>query len=407
MSRIARHTTLHCDYHVLRDSSPARPSHRTLCSFLGNALAILFCGLPGCIGGCNNPFGQFSFEHKDVKYHSTDQFDPETESRLEILEAPLTFVDPTGRKWTAPAGTLTDGASVPRWALPIVGRPDNKYVFRAAVVHDAYCQTSSKCTSQLRSRPCEETHRMFFNGCLASGAKRFDATMWWAAVRLGGPKWKDDGTIIENNLSSVSYTCLELILKANRAGNDPLPPDEIEGRIAKWEDIAEEVNRHEIQSLASLKRGDLDLSEQSLDHARRILDSNSALDRSSEPLFYALRGYLLKNYAMVMRDRNDYKKSSALLSEATHAFEHVLNSNQNDPNALNGMGSVGIVSADLDRLQGNFQSGREKLDRAEEYIQHALKIAPDYGFAKADLVVVSDLRKLIDKNLMNANKSTP
>src|SRR5260370_41675122 len=52
------------------------------------------------------------------------------------LEQPFGYIDPSGTRWQAERGLVTDGASIP-WALwSIVGGPFEGEYRRAAVIHD-------------------------------------------------------------------------------------------------------------------------------------------------------------------------------------------------------------------------------------------------------------------------------
>src|SRR4029077_19182020 len=62
-----------------------------------------------------------------------------TEDRnMEILREFL-FTDPSSTKWIAPAGSVVDGASIPRALWTIVGSPYTGDYRRASVVHDVAC----------------------------------------------------------------------------------------------------------------------------------------------------------------------------------------------------------------------------------------------------------------------------
>ena len=64
------------------------------------------------------------------------------ESQLKALDQPLVFTQADGTVWTAPKGTLTDGASIPDAALSLIGdRFDPRYL-NAAIVHDCLLYTS-------------------------------------------------------------------------------------------------------------------------------------------------------------------------------------------------------------------------------------------------------------------------
>lgn len=97
------------------------------------------------------------------------------------LGADFGFVDSKGRGWQAAKGLLTDGASIPPWAQKIVGEPFEESYIKAAVIHDHYCNR--------RVRSWRETHRVFYEGLLASGVSKSKAGIMYYAVLIGGPKW--------------------------------------------------------------------------------------------------------------------------------------------------------------------------------------------------------------------------
>lgn len=126
---------------------------------------------------------------------------------FELVDEKLVFVDAAGVEWLAPKGSLTDGVSVPRIALSLSdGRFGKKYL-KAAVVHDAYCQSDNEERNpvQYRTKPWRAVHRMFREACIAGGTSRLRANIMFAAVWLGGPRWGDP----ERNLSLISDDTLE------------------------------------------------------------------------------------------------------------------------------------------------------------------------------------------------------
>lgn len=89
----------------------------------------------------------------------------------------LVYRDEDGIEYRAPAGTLTDFASVPRplWSLfPKIGKHT-----RAAVLHDHLCET--------RPMPSPAVHALFRRALKACEVKT--RIIWWLAVRIGGPRF--------------------------------------------------------------------------------------------------------------------------------------------------------------------------------------------------------------------------
>lgn len=99
-----------------------------------------------------------------------------------VVERPLSFVDPTGETWTAPAGIEVNGASIPRALWTIVGSPFAGDYLRASVVHDHYCVTME--------RNWRDTHLAFYYGCRADGLSQTFANLLYAGVMRFGPRWR-------------------------------------------------------------------------------------------------------------------------------------------------------------------------------------------------------------------------
>ncbi|MBS0124604.1 DUF1353 domain-containing protein [Thetidibacter halocola] len=107
----------------------------------------------------------------------------------------LNFIDGRGQVWTAPQGTLTDGASIPRIFVSLLGDPTEPEYINAAAMHDAYCGVGNEAGPKFRSAPWEEVHVMFYDGLIASGARPVVAKTMFAAVWLGGPRWRTSRTL--------------------------------------------------------------------------------------------------------------------------------------------------------------------------------------------------------------------
>lgn len=100
------------------------------------------------------------------------------------------FTDANGRMWVAPKGTITDGASIPQFAMSIVGAPTNATYMNAAIIHDAYCAEDNIKGASYHKAEWRDVHRMFYDALLASGADEMVSKTMYAAVWLFGPrKW--------------------------------------------------------------------------------------------------------------------------------------------------------------------------------------------------------------------------
>ncbi len=94
----------------------------------------------------------------------------------------LRYTDPNGLLWVAPAGSIVDGASIPRSLWSFMGGPFEGKYRNASVLHDvAYT---------LQNRPPQECDRMFYYAMRCSGVSALEAkTMYYALVRFGR-HWK-------------------------------------------------------------------------------------------------------------------------------------------------------------------------------------------------------------------------
>lgn len=93
----------------------------------------------------------------------------------------LEFHQNNGPTWTAPIGTLTDGASIPPVFWSIFGGPFEGKYRDAAVNHDYEC-----CTKTHR---WQDVHRMFYAGMMANGEAMWRAKLMYFAVYFFGPRW--------------------------------------------------------------------------------------------------------------------------------------------------------------------------------------------------------------------------
>jgi hypothetical protein len=91
------------------------------------------------------------------------------------------YIDPSGRRWHAPSGLVTDGASIPFPFWSVIGGPYEGLYREAAMVHDAAC-----CAQTER---WEDVHHMFYNAMRCSGVSWPKAKTMFCAVSLGGPRW--------------------------------------------------------------------------------------------------------------------------------------------------------------------------------------------------------------------------
>lgn len=84
----------------------------------------------------------------------------------------------------------------------------------------------------------------------------------------------------------------------------------------------------------------------------------------------ASRAFFMKNYAMIMRDRNQPDEFRRSLAEAEAIFKAIRDKDSNDANAWNGLGSVALL--------------RNQPELALYYIDKSLEIYPENPHARKD-----------------------
>jgi uncharacterized protein DUF1353 len=79
----------------------------------------------------------------------------------------------------------TDGASIPKWAQNIIGKPFDESYVKAAIVHDHYCYKENHV------RTWKQTHLMFYDALIDLNVSKVKAKTMYFAVYLGGPRWEE------------------------------------------------------------------------------------------------------------------------------------------------------------------------------------------------------------------------
>lgn len=105
----------------------------------------------------------------------------EDDGRDMTLVEPFAYVDPQEMRWDARAGSVVNGASIPRAFWTLIGGPFEGRFRNASVVHDVACVT--------RDRRWQDVHRMFHDACRCGGVGRVKATTMYYAVYHFGPRW--------------------------------------------------------------------------------------------------------------------------------------------------------------------------------------------------------------------------
>jgi hypothetical protein len=106
--------------------------------------------------------------------------------RKMVLAEPFTYVDAKGRRWPVPAGTVVDGASIPRVFWSVAGGPFEGLYRGASVIHDFYCDA--------RNRKHQDVHLVFHEAMLTDGVSPKRAWFMYQAVDRFGPRWEEPQT---------------------------------------------------------------------------------------------------------------------------------------------------------------------------------------------------------------------
>ncbi|MCA0922284.1 DUF1353 domain-containing protein [Pseudooceanicola nanhaiensis] len=129
----------------------------------------------------------------------------------------LTFVDGLNQAWIAPAGTLTDGASIPKVFINIVGSPTSPSFVNAAAIHDAICGIGNEQGEYYHTRTWQSTHRMFYDALRVGGTEEITAKVMFAAVYLGGPRWGVKGYRSDPRIANIPDIEMEAAMRQAKA----------------------------------------------------------------------------------------------------------------------------------------------------------------------------------------------
>lgn len=100
--------------------------------------------------------------------------------KMQLVED-FQYLDAQGVLWTAKAGDIIDGSSIPRTLWVAFGSPFVGLHRRASVIHDVYCVSKAK--------PSKQVHQMYKEACLTDGVNNLKAKIMHIGIKLGGPKW--------------------------------------------------------------------------------------------------------------------------------------------------------------------------------------------------------------------------
>lgn len=151
------------------------------------------------------------------------------DGRSMTLVEPFAYVDPREARWDAAAGSVIDGASIPRAFWSLIGGPFEGRFRDASVVHDAACAE--------RSREWRAVHRMFYEACRCGGVDAVLAKTMYYAVHHFGPRWRFE----ERKSVVAGAPVVERLAVAEAA---PEPPPGIAEEARRWfaaHDVAAEA----------------------------------------------------------------------------------------------------------------------------------------------------------------------
>ena len=151
------------------------------------ALIGLIAFLAGCASHKNSDASSGATEPGSTGtkwgYYSGDpilKWNPDGRTMTVMTE--LSYTDPQGIIWDAPVGSVTDGASLPRYLWSIMGGPFEGKYRNASVLHDvAY---------EKHNRPWWDCDRMFYNAMRCSGVSVGEAKTMYYALYKFGRHWK-------------------------------------------------------------------------------------------------------------------------------------------------------------------------------------------------------------------------
>jgi Protein of unknown function (DUF1353) len=106
----------------------------------------------------------------------------ENDGRNMTLLSELRYTDPDGVVWIAPAGSVVDGASIPRSLWSLMGGPFEGKYRNGSVLHDVSYDQHTK--------PWQQCDRMFYNAMRCSGVSGVEAGTMYYALRKFGHHWK-------------------------------------------------------------------------------------------------------------------------------------------------------------------------------------------------------------------------
>jgi|GEM_PF-1077731 len=210
--------------------------------------ASLALGTLAALAGCNR-----SADGSFIEAGGFGRFDGEVvaswadNGRDMVLREPFHYIDSTNRKWTAPAGSVVNGASIPAPFWSLIGGPFEGRYRNASVVHDVGCDEMIASW--------EDVHWMFYEACRCAGVDEFKAKTMYYAVYHFGPRWEPIvETVVEPQAGSDGQIVMQEVPVQRMARLDPPPPTAAE--VDQIRAYVSEENPHP-EAMRRLKRDEL------------------------------------------------------------------------------------------------------------------------------------------------------
>ena len=175
-------------------------------------------------------------------------------NQLCTLKYDYGYIDPDGIGWVTKAGDKTDGASIPKWAQPFIGKPFDKHFIKAAVIHDHYCDR--------HVRPESQTHRAFYNALRENKVPLLKAKLMFYGVTVGAQHWT---TLVPGIKCSVGQNCVQLVAPTpNLHGGkvEDLPNGEkLLVKEASYNQPGFDADMKQVEKILKTKKGPLSLAQ--------------------------------------------------------------------------------------------------------------------------------------------------
>jgi len=126
----------------------------------------------------------------------------------------------------------------------------------------------------------------------------------------------------------------------------------------------------------------LKVAEETIDDTLRYLEDIHRVV-PDDPFLQSMRAYTHKNRAMVMQQLGRPVEFEESLENSEKAFKGILEKNQTDAGAWNGLGSIALL--------------RNRPQQALEYIEKALEINPNYTAAQHDRALAKRMLEAQEK----------